>query len=62
MVIDDFDIECVSFRPAETNPPLVIDADAVLAVAVTRSDISQHLTPSTTLAGTMLGNVALYIS
>ena len=34
MVIDDFDIKCMSIRPAKTDPPLVVDADAVLALAV----------------------------
>ena len=34
MVIDDFHIECMSFRPAKTDPPLIVDTDAVLALAV----------------------------
>jgi hypothetical protein len=36
MIIDDLDIDGTggTFRPFEANPPLVIDADAVLAVPV----------------------------
>jgi hypothetical protein len=36
MIIDDLDIDGTggTFRPFEANPPLVIDADAVLALAV----------------------------
>ena len=34
MVIDDFDIKCMSFRPAKTDPPLIVDTDAVLALAI----------------------------
>jgi hypothetical protein len=33
VVIDDLDVERVSIRPAKANPPLVVDADAVLAFA-----------------------------
>jgi hypothetical protein len=37
MVVDDFDIHCfrLSVRPLETDPPLVIDADAELPRPVT---------------------------
>ena len=35
MVICDFDIERVTAAPLETDPPLVVDADAVLSVAIT---------------------------
>ncbi len=31
MVIDDFDVVRISFRPPKADPPLVIDTDAVLA-------------------------------
>ena len=34
MVIDDFDIKCVSYRPAKIDPPLIIDTDAVLVLAI----------------------------
>jgi len=36
MIIDDLDIDGTggTFRPFEANPPLVIDADAVLALSV----------------------------
>jgi hypothetical protein len=34
MVVDDLDIVCVSRSPAETDPPLLVDADAVLAGAI----------------------------
>ena len=33
MVVDDLDIVCVSGSPAETDPPLLVDSDAVLAGA-----------------------------
>lgn len=35
VVVDDFDIFCTSVLPNETDPPLVIDADTVLALSVT---------------------------
>jgi hypothetical protein len=35
VVVDDFDIECVSFLKPEAQAPLPVDADAVLACAVT---------------------------
>jgi hypothetical protein len=31
VVIGDFDIEGISLAPAEAEPPLIVDADAVLA-------------------------------
>jgi hypothetical protein len=34
MVVDDFDIRRSSVRPPEADPPLIIDADAVLAEAI----------------------------
>ncbi len=34
MVIDDFDVVCVSIQPAEADTPLVVDAYAVLSLAV----------------------------
>jgi hypothetical protein len=34
VVIDDFDIGCSSIRPNETNPPAIIDPDAVLSGAI----------------------------
>jgi len=33
MIVDDFDIAWASFAPYETDAPLVIDPDAVLAAA-----------------------------
>jgi hypothetical protein len=55
MVIHDFHLLRISAAPNETNPPLVIDADAVLAgtiafqgfqpVARRRKQISQHPRP-----------------
>ena len=32
MVVDNLDVIRMSFRPAEADPPLVVDADAVLAL------------------------------
>ena len=34
MVVDDFNVGCVFAVPAETYPPLIIDANAVLAGAI----------------------------
>jgi hypothetical protein len=34
VVVDDFDIGWSSFSPSETDAPLVIDADGILATAV----------------------------
>jgi hypothetical protein len=34
VVVDDFDIEGVSLAPRETDPPLVVDANTVLASAI----------------------------
>jgi hypothetical protein len=35
VVIDDFDIVCsLSFDPAKTDPPLIVDTNAVLTLAV----------------------------
>src|ERR1700752_54825 len=34
VVVDNFDIACVSIIPAEANPPLAIDPDAPLAAAL----------------------------
>lgn len=34
MIIDDLDLVCVSSFPAETDPPLIIDPDAVLTDAI----------------------------
>jgi hypothetical protein len=34
MVIDNFNFVCVTFAPAKANPPLVVDSDAVLSVAI----------------------------
>jgi hypothetical protein len=39
MVVHDFDCECIAILPVETDPPLVIDEDAVL----TRPVASKHL-------------------
>lgn len=35
MVVDDLDVVCISSAPDETQPPLSVDADAVLPGAVT---------------------------
>ncbi len=35
MIIDDLHIKRIAFSPAETNPPLFIDSNAVLSHAVT---------------------------
>lgn len=35
MIVHDFNIKNISILPAKTNPPLVIDADAVLSFTVT---------------------------
>lgn len=34
MVVDDFDVESISARPAKTDAPAVVDPDAVLPQAV----------------------------
>jgi hypothetical protein len=34
MVVHDFDVVRVTFAPAKTNAPLVVDAHAVLAAAI----------------------------
>ena len=34
MIIDDFDIESIAIAPDEAHPPLVVDANAVLAAAI----------------------------
>jgi hypothetical protein len=36
MVIDDFDIEGIGTDPTKANPPLSIDANAVLSDSITR--------------------------
>ena len=35
VVIHDFDVPCLAFTPPETNPPLIINADAMLTPSVT---------------------------
>jgi hypothetical protein len=35
MIINDFDMVCVSFPPVEANSPLLIDANAELALSIT---------------------------
>ncbi len=42
-IIHNFDIVCVAFRPAETHPPLIIDANTVLTGTIT----SKFLEPVT---------------
>jgi hypothetical protein len=34
MIIDDFDVKCVTVTPLETDPPLLVDPNAVLALAI----------------------------
>ena len=34
VVVDDFYVPRISIDPAETDPPLIVDADAVLALAI----------------------------
>jgi hypothetical protein len=34
VVVDDLDFVCVSIRPSEADPPLVVDPDAVLSSAI----------------------------
>lgn len=41
MIIDQFDLVSIACAPHETHPPLIIDADAVLALTV----ISKRLQP-----------------
>jgi len=36
VVVDDFDILCVTFLPAEAYPPLIVDANAVLSRPIPR--------------------------
>ena len=36
MVVRDFHVVCIAVTPSEANAPLVIDADAVLALSVPR--------------------------
>ena len=33
-VVDDLDIKCIASMPAETEPPLVIDTNAMLSPAI----------------------------
>ena len=35
MVVHDFNIKNISVLPTKTNPPLIVDADAVLSFAIT---------------------------
>jgi hypothetical protein len=35
MIIDDLDVKGVTFTPPETDPPLLVDPDAVLALSIT---------------------------
>jgi hypothetical protein len=39
MIIHNFDIESVAFTPLETDPPLVINADAVLTRSITAKQL-----------------------
>ena len=34
MVIQDLDVPCLTFTPPETNPPLIINADAMLTASI----------------------------
>jgi len=34
MVVDDLDVKGVTAPPLETDPPLLVDADALLALAI----------------------------
>ena len=34
MVIDDLNVVCVAIPPSEADPPLIVDPDAVLALAI----------------------------
>jgi hypothetical protein len=34
MVIDDLDVQGVTVTPPETDPPLLVDPDAVLALSI----------------------------
>ena len=38
VVIDDFHVVGVGFLPPEANPPLIVDADAVLSPSIARED------------------------
>jgi hypothetical protein len=35
VIIDDLDVKCVAVTPPETDPPLLADPDAVLALSIT---------------------------
>ena len=35
MIVDDLDIACIFILPCETNPELIVDANAILTFAVT---------------------------
>jgi hypothetical protein len=35
VVIHDLDVPCLTYAPPETNPPLIINADAMLTASVT---------------------------
>jgi hypothetical protein len=39
MIIDDLNIKCVRITPDKTDPPFIIDADAVLAPPVGRKGL-----------------------
>jgi len=34
MIIDDLDVQSVIITPLETDPPLLVDSDAVLALSI----------------------------
>jgi hypothetical protein len=34
VVVDYLDVGCISIRPFETDPPLIVDPDAVLALPI----------------------------
>jgi hypothetical protein len=36
VVVYDLDVVCIPFTPSEANPPLIVDADAVLPTPITR--------------------------
>ena len=36
MIVDDLDVECVAVIPAEADPPLIIDPDAMLTLPISR--------------------------
>jgi hypothetical protein len=53
MIVDNLDIEGFAVPPDKTYPPLIIDADAVLAVAVPRQSLQPVATQPAQIVKTL---------